>query len=61
MTIGKPMTARELIEKLQSFGEENLDLDVLIHDEYRYVFAETVALQTEKNWKDEDVLFIGIS
>ena len=55
------MTAKELIEKLQNLGKENLDLDVLIYDEYRYVFAEKVSLQTEKNWKDENVLFIGIS
>ena len=55
------MTAKELIEKLQNLGKENLDLDVLIYDEYRYVIAEKVALQTEKNWKDENVLFIGIS
>ena len=54
------MTARELIKVLQDLGEENLDLEVLIYDEHRYVNIDDVEILTEKNYKDEDITFIGI-
>lgn len=54
------MTARELIEKLQSFGEENLNKEVLIYDEYRYVNIDSVKIIEECNIYGEEQEFIGI-
>ena len=54
------MTARELIEKLQSFGEEKLDLEVCIYDEYRYVNVDSVEIVKENTWKGKEDVFIGI-
>ncbi len=55
------MTARELIEKLQSFGEENLDKEVLIYDEYRYVNIDDVKIIEERDYYDySEKTFIGI-
>lgn len=61
MITGKLMTARELIEKLQSFGEENLDKKVLIYDEYRYVNIDDVKIIEERDYYDySEKTFIGI-
>ena len=54
------MTARELIERLRSFGEEHLDKQVLIYDEYRYVNIDTVEIIKERDIYDEEQEFIGI-
>ena len=54
------MTARELIKALQDLGEENLDLEVCIYDEYRYVNIDDVEILTEKNWDEANIKFIGI-
>ena len=54
------MTARELIERLQSLGEEHQDKQVLIYDEYRYVNIDTVKIIKEPDIYDEEQEFIGI-
>jgi hypothetical protein len=54
------MTARELIEKLQSFGEEHLNKPVLVYDEYRYVNINTVEIIEEYDIYNEEQNFIGI-
>ena len=54
------MTARELIQMLQSLGEENLKKQVLIYDEYRYVNIDTVKIIKERDIYDEEQEFIGI-
>lgn len=46
------MTARELIKTLQDLGEEYLDMEVLIYDEYRYVNIDTVKIEKEPNYLD---------
>ena len=54
------MTARELIETLQNLGEEHLNKQVLIYDEYRYVNIDTVEIIKERDIYDEEQEFIGI-
>ena len=54
------MTARELIETLQSLGEEHLDKQVLIYDEYRYVNIDIVEIIKERDTYDKEQEFIGI-
>ena len=55
------MTAKELIEALQDLGEGNLDKEVLIYDEYRYVNIDTVKIIEEPDYYDSTrVPFIGI-
>ena len=56
------MTVRELIKALQDLGEENLDKEVLIYDEYRYVYINDMKNIEEPGFCDEtDVPFIGIN
>lgn len=54
------MTAKELIERLQSLGEEHLNKQVLIYDEYRYVNIDTVEIMKDKDIYDKEREFIGI-
>lgn len=56
------MTARELIKALQDLGEDNLDMEVLIYEEYRYVHIEDVGIIDEPEEYDfSNVEFIGIN
>ena len=55
------MTAKELIKTLKDLGEDNLDKEVLIYDEYRYVNIDTVKVIEEPDYLDRTkVSFIGI-
>ena len=56
------MTAKELIKVLQDLGEENLDMKVLIYEEYRYVHIEDVEIIDKPEEYDfSNVKFIGIN
>lgn len=54
------MTARELIKVLQDLGEENLDLEVLIYNEWRYVNICEVEILTAEDYDETNKTFIGI-
>ena len=55
------MTVKELIKTLQDLGEEYLDMEVLIYDEYRYVNINTVEIREEPDYLDQSKRkFIGI-
>lgn len=54
------MTARELIKILQDLGEENLDKQVLVYDEWRYVNISKVEILIAEKYDETEETFIGI-